>query len=69
MKKVSVLFVAALVMTAFGVNVSCAATAKCTVTEIKESVVTLDCGKTADKLKVKDAVKVKTTKKQAVEGC
>ncbi len=46
-----------------------AATAKCSVTEIKDNIVTLDCGKTADKIKVDDQVKVKTAKKKAIEGC
>ncbi len=46
-----------------------AATAKCKVTEIKDNVVTLDCGTTAGKIVVGDAVKVKTARKKAIEGC
>ena len=58
-------------VTLFSLSASAAfaATAKCTVTEIKENIITLDCGKTADKLKVDDQVKVKTAKKKAIEGC
>jgi riboflavin synthase alpha subunit len=50
-------------------GVSLAATGKCTVTEIKDNIVTLDCGKDAAKLKTGDKVKVKTAKKKAIEGC
>lgn len=47
-----------------------AATVKCTVTEITDNVVILDCGKKTSKLKVGDKVKMKTAKKTAVvEGC
>lgn len=45
-----------------------AATAKCTVKEIKDEVVILDCGKTAGKLKAGNVVKIKTAKKM-IEGC
>ncbi|RUM35649.1 MAG: hypothetical protein DSY50_04210 [Desulfobulbus sp.] len=46
-----------------------AATAKCKVTDIKDNVVTLDCGKTAAKIVAGDVVKVKTARKKAIEGC
>ncbi|MCD6387919.1 MAG: hypothetical protein J7L69_00815 [Desulfobulbaceae bacterium] len=46
-----------------------AASAKCTVTAIDANNVTMDCGNKAKKLKVGDTLKVKTVKKQAVEGC
>ncbi len=46
-----------------------AATVRCTVTEITDSVVILDCGKGTSKIKKGDKVKVKTAKKAAVEGC
>lgn len=46
-----------------------AASGKCTVTEIKDSVVILDCGTAAAKMKVGDEVKIKTAKKKAIEGC
>ena len=50
-------------------GVAFAASGKCTVKEIKDSIVTMDCGTTAAKLKVGDQVKVKTAKKKAIEGC
>ncbi len=46
-----------------------AATVRCTVTEITDSVVILDCGKGTAKIRKGDKLKVKTTKKAAVEGC
>ncbi len=46
-----------------------AASGKCTVTAIKDNVVTMDCGSAAGKMKVGDMVKVKTAKKKAIEGC
>ena len=46
-----------------------AAGGKCTITAIKDSTVTLDCGNSAAKLKVGDTVKVKTVRKKAIEGC
>jgi len=42
---------------------------KCTVTSVKDSIVTMDCGEKADKLAVGSTVKVKTAKKKAIEGC
>jgi len=50
-------------------GVALAASGKCTVTAITDSVVTLDCDKIPDKLQVGDLVKVKTAKKKAIEGC
>jgi len=46
-----------------------AGSTKCTVTEVTDTMVILDCGKAADKLKAGDAVKVKTAKRKAIEGC
>jgi hypothetical protein len=56
-------------MFSLSAGAACAATAKCTVTEIKDNVVTLDCGTTAAKIVAGDVVKVKTAKKKAIEGC
>ena len=50
-------------------GVALAASGKCTVTAIKDNVVTMDCGAAAAKMKVGDNVKVKTAKKKAIEGC
>ena len=50
-------------------GMSMASSAKCTVTEIKDNIVTMDCGNKAEKMHVGDNLKVKTVKKQAVEGC
>lgn len=69
MKKVMMILVigAGLVLYANGVF---AATIRCTVTEITEDSVILDCGKKISKIKVGDKVKMKTAKKKAaVEGC
>jgi hypothetical protein len=49
--------------------ISVASSAKCTVTEIQDNIVTMDCGNKAKKMQVGDNLKVKTIKKQAVEGC
>ncbi|MBC8316800.1 MAG: hypothetical protein H8E41_02775 [Desulfobulbaceae bacterium] len=46
-----------------------AASAKCKVTAITDTIVTLDCGDNAEKLTVGTVVKVKTEKKKAIEGC
>ena len=50
-------------------GMSMAASAKCVVTEIKDNIVSMDCGDKAEKMKVGDNLKVKIAKKQAVEGC
>lgn len=51
-------------------NQALAASAKCTVTDVNESSITLDCGSTAQSLKVGEEVKIRTAKKQkAIEGC
>ena len=42
---------------------------ECTVTSVKDNIVTLDCGDKADKINVGKTVKVKTAKKKAIEGC
>ncbi len=49
--------------------VSMASSAKCVVTEVTDNIVTMDCGNKAKKMKAGDNLKVKTVKKQAVEGC
>ncbi len=67
-KKTSILL-AATVLFAFTIPAAMAATTRCTVTEVKDAVVTLDCGKKAAKMKVGDKVKVKADKKKAIEGC
>ena len=67
-KKTSILL-AALALFTFTVPVAMAAGTKCKVTGIEETVVTLDCGKKAAKLKIGDKVKVKAYKKKAIEGC
>ena len=41
----------------------------CRVTGVQDQIVTLDCGKKADKLDVGAKVKVKTARKKAIEGC
>ncbi len=67
-KKASVLL-ATIALFNFAVPAAIAATATCTVSEIQNTVVILDCGKAAGKLHVGDKVKVKTAKKKAIEGC
>lgn len=69
MMRKTTLLLATIAMFSLTSGVALAASGKCTVTEIKENVVTLDCGKTAAKMKVGDEVKVKTAKKKAIEGC
>ncbi len=57
----------------FSASMALAATAKCSVVEITEKTVVLDCGDCGailEKIKVGDKVKVKTVKKKkAIEGC
>jgi len=67
LKKIVVLTTLALFTLSSGA--AFAASGKCTVKEVKDSVVTMDCGTTAAKLKAGDVVKVKTAKKKAIEGC
>ncbi|MCD6390275.1 MAG: hypothetical protein J7L69_12755 [Desulfobulbaceae bacterium] len=50
-------------------SVSMAAKVKCEVTEVKDDIVTLDCGKKANKMKKGDKVDLKVKKAAAVEGC
>ncbi|HEB50434.1 MAG TPA: hypothetical protein ENI89_07485 [Desulfobulbus sp.] len=57
---------------AFGLSLAVSAMAssvKCTVTEIKGTTVTLDCGHKASRLVKGEAVKVKSAKRKAIEGC
>lgn len=69
MLKKSSLLLAIIAMFTLTSSVALAASGKCTVIEIKDNVVTLDCGTIAAKLKVGDEVKIKTAKKKAIEGC
>ncbi len=69
MKKTTIALLVSVTLFSLSAGSVFASTAKCTVTEVKDSIITLDCGKSADKLKVNDQVKVKTAKKKAVEGC
>ncbi len=46
-----------------------AASAKCTVTEIKDNLVTIECGDQAGKMKIGDNLKIKIDNKKMVEGC
>jgi len=59
----------AIFLIAASASSSIAASAKCTVTSVDKSVVTLDCGNKAEKFSVGAEVKVKSVKKKAVEGC
>ena len=69
MLKKTTLLLATIAMFTLTSSAALAASGKCTVTEIKDNVVTLDCGTTAAKMKVGDEVKIKTAKKKAIEGC
>jgi len=69
MYKKATILVAAFALFAFTVPAAMASSSKCKVTGIQDSVVTLDCGKKAAKLKIGDKVKVKVDKKKAIEGC
>jgi hypothetical protein len=69
LRKTTLLLTALAMIPALTAGVSLAATGKCTVTAIKDNIVTMDCGKDAAKLKTGDAVKVRTAKKKAIEGC
>lgn len=60
---------ATLALFTLSAGIALAASGKCTVTAVKDNVVTLDCGKAAAKIKVGETVKVKTAKKKAIEGC
>jgi len=68
LKRTSILL-ATLAFFAFTAPMALAGSARCTVTEINNNVVTLDCGKTSAKLHQGDKVKVRISKKKAIEGC
>ena len=68
MKKVMLMLVIGIGFLLHGNGVF-AATVRCTVTEVADDVVILDCAKGVAKIKKGDKVKVKTAKKAAVEGC
>ncbi len=68
MKKLtSALLALAFVVTSTGTVL--AASGKCTVTAIEGEKVVLDCGNKAEKFKVGDDVKIKSSKSKAIEGC
>jgi len=69
MGKTTIILLATIALLAFTAPATIAGSTKCTVTEVTGTVVVLDCGKAADKMKAGDAVKVKTAKKKAIEGC
>ncbi len=66
-KIVTLLMAMAFTVSIAGVSVA-AKSVKCKVTAIDGNAVSLDCKK-ADKLKVGMKVKVKESKKKAIEGC
>jgi len=68
MKRTATLL-AALALFAFTAPMALAGSARCTVTEIRDNVVVMDCGKTSAKLHHGDKVKVRINKKKAIEGC
>lgn len=69
MYKKATILTAGFALFVFTVPSAMAASPRCKVTGIQDSVVTLDCGTKAAKFKVGDVVKVKTDKKKAIEGC
>ncbi len=56
------------VFLAISSSVALAKTIKCSVVQIEENQVTLEC-KSTDGLNIDDKVKVKTSPKKAIEGC
>ena len=69
MKTTSTLILA-LVLSAFTVNSGLAATLKCTVEQVENGKIVLNCGEDAAKIEPGVEVKLKTVKKKsAVEGC
>lgn len=67
MKKTLAIILASLFL---GASVAVAATVTCTVQTVKNGIITLDCGKKANRIKEGVKVKVRTaTKRKAVEGC
>lgn len=68
MKKTA-LSLAALAFIAFSSHSALAASAKCTIKQVTDTTVTMDCGKKADKFSAGQQVKVKSAKKKAIEGC
>ncbi len=62
------IFAAAFVLSL--VSVSCyAASAKCTIEKIEGETLVLDCGQKAEKFKAGEKIKIKSHKKQQMEGC
>jgi len=67
-KIVTLLLAMAFVVGIAGVSIAAKAVT-CKVSAVDGDVVTLECKKDADTLKVGSKVKVKSAKKKAVEGC
>ena len=68
MKKTIITFVAIVSLSLAGSSVF-AKTVKCTVTSVDNATVVMDCGSKASALNAGQAVKVKSAKKKAIEGC
>lgn len=70
MKKVFATMITALFLAAtISGSAIAAKSVQCTVSTVEDSIVVLDCGDDAEKLDVGAAVKVKTSRKKAIEGC
>jgi hypothetical protein len=70
MKKMMIHLVATALFIGFSATVYAAVRAKCTVKEVKENTVVLDCGEKTNKIKVDDQITLRVNKKsEPVEGC
>lgn len=67
MKKI--IAVLTVIQIVFLMSISHAASGKCTVKKIEGDNLVIDCGKKATDFKVKDKIKIKSMRKNAIEGC
>jgi len=70
MKKMMIPMIATALFLGFAATVYAAVRAECTVKEVKDNTVVLDCGEKSSKIKVDDQITLKVNKKSTpVEGC
>ncbi|MCI5143400.1 MAG: hypothetical protein D3909_17100 [Candidatus Electrothrix sp. ATG1] len=70
MKRMIIHLVVPALVIALAATTYAAVRAKCTVKEVKENVVILDCGEKSSEIKVDDQITLRVNKKSApIEGC
>lgn len=69
MKKIMIHLVGAALFIGMAATVYAAVRAECTVKEVKENEIILECGEKTDKIKVGDIVKLRVKEINPIEGC